>query len=770
MSANAKSATAAAAPRHRFSFYRAGGVDQVRLDTGADCLALDQLDQKLWMALSCPVKGLEFDMRTLELLDTDKDAHVRPPEILAATKWLEKVLKKPDDLLKGSDGIALANIRTDTPEGQRVLASAKHMLGGLGKAESAGITVAGAMQTADVLAKSKHNGDGAVPPDTIDDAAARKVAEEVLACHGGSADRSGKAGVDKARLEAFFADCAAFSMWARAAEADGAAKLLPLGDDTGAAAATLAAVRAKVDDYFARCRLAAFDSRAIAALNLEEKAYLEVAAKDMSIDAKEVAHFPLSKIEAGKPLPLDAGVVNPAWSGAIESFRKACVVPLLGDKKSLAESDWDALRAKFDAHGKWVAAKAGASVEKLGVKRVREILASDAKAAIEKAIADDLAVAPQIEAMTEVEKLVRLHRDFHKLLNNYVSFTEFYSRKKAIFQAGTLYLDRRSLDLCVHVNDPAKHALLAVMSKSYLAYVDCSRPGGEKMSVVCAFTAGDSDFLFVGRNGIFYDRKGRDWDATIAKIIDNPISIRQAFWSPYKKVLRWIEEQIAKRAAAADAASSARLQSAAAPVASAPPAAPAAPAAPAPKVATKFDVGVVAALGVAVGALTAALSTFLAAFLGLGPWIPLGLIGLILAISGPSMLIAWLKLRQRNLGPILDANGWAVNTLAKVNMPLGRVLTESATLPPGSTRSLTDPYAPKKPFWPKLLLILIFLGLAAAALWKTGLLHDWWKDCPIPPPAETWPHREEKKPAEAPPPPADGTKPPAEGAPAEQPK
>ncbi|HLQ38991.1 MAG TPA: hypothetical protein VK348_14370, partial [Planctomycetota bacterium] len=70
--------------QHRWSFYRAGGVDQVRLDKGADIFNLDQLDQKLWVALSCPVKGLEFDQRTLELLDTDKDAHVRPPEIIAA--------------------------------------------------------------------------------------------------------------------------------------------------------------------------------------------------------------------------------------------------------------------------------------------------------------------------------------------------------------------------------------------------------------------------------------------------------------------------------------------------------------------------------------------------------------------------------------------------------------------------------------------------------------------------------------------------------------
>ena len=76
---------------------------------------------------------------------------------------------------------------------------------------------------------------------------------------------------------------------------------------------------------------------------------------------------------------------------------------------------------------------------------------------------------------------------------------------------------------------------------------------------VAAFTDGDSDNLMAGRNGIFYDRKARDWDATITKIVDNPISIRQAFWAPYKKAARLIQEQIAKRASAADAADVTKL-------------------------------------------------------------------------------------------------------------------------------------------------------------------------------------------------------------------
>src|SRR5258708_22953623 len=80
------------------------------------------------------------------------------------------------------------------------------------------------------------------------------------------------------------------------------------------------------------------------------------------------------------------------------------------------------------------------------------------------------------------------------------------------------------------------------------------------MQIGAELSGADSDNLIIGHNGIFFDRKGRDWDATIIKIIDNPISIRQAFFAPYKKMVRMIEEQVARRAAAADAAADAQMQ------------------------------------------------------------------------------------------------------------------------------------------------------------------------------------------------------------------
>lgn len=710
---------APSAPNHRWSFYRAGGVDQVRLDTGADILNLDQLDQKLWVALSCPVKGLEIDTRTLELLDEDNDGFVRPVEILKTIRWLRNTLKNADGLAKGEDGVQLTNLRSDTPEGKLLLGSAMKLLKDLGKPEAKLVTVDDAMHVGDALAKAALNGDGIVVADALADANARAVAADIIACTGGLPDRSGGVGFDRAGLEAFYQAAADFDAWQRVAEAN-PKQILPLGADTAAAWAALEAVRGKINDYFGRCRLAAFDARALAALNREEAAYITAAAKDLDISASEMAGFPLAQIEPGKPLPLQQGT-NPAWTAKLADFQRLCA----GGKPTLNEADWAALQAKLAPYGDWLAQAKGQLVAGLGLPRVRAILAGKERAALADAIANDLAVADEVAAMTSLEKLARLHRDFSLLLHNFVNFSDFYARKGAIFQAGTLFLDRRELDLCFHVADAGKHATLAPMSRAYLAYVDCTRPGAAKMQIACAFTAGDADHLFVGRNGIFYDRKGNDWNATITKIVDNPISVRQAFWSPYKKLMRWIEEQVNKRAAEADAASTAKLQEAAATTgeAAAKGSAPAGAAAP-----KKMDIGVLAAISVAISGVTAVVGKLLEEFFGLGYLMPLGLLGVLLLISGPAMLIAWMKLRQRNLGPILDANGWAVNTLTKINIPLGGALTELPHLPAGSHRTLKDPYAEKKSPWPRIVFLVLLLAGAVYGLYYNNLLHRWLPD------------------------------------------
>lgn len=701
---------------HEWRFFRAGGFDQVRIETGADLLALAQLDQKLWVALSCPSHGIEFDAKTLALIDADNDGHVRAPEIIAAVQWAAALLKDADFLVQNADSLPLAAINDASTEGRYLLAAAQRILRSLGKSGAEAISLEDTADTAKLLSELRFNGDGVIAPKVTEDAALRAVLEDIIVCCGALPDRSGEDGVSAEIVEQFFTQAQSYAAWRQAAEADSA--IWFLGADTLAAADAYNAVRAKVEDYLTRCRMAAYDVRATLPLSRSVEDYQLLASHDLSGAAAEVAAFPLAAVGANKPLPLLEGI-NPAWISAMQALRDQVVTPLFGNKRSLTSEEWSALCAKFFALEKWLAGKPMASVEQLGIERVRSLLDGGYRASIEDLIAQDKALEAEVDAIAAVDKLLHYCRDLHSLVNNFVSFRNFYTGSgKAVFQIGTLYLDGRSCDLCVSVEDVNRHATLANLSRVCLAYCECTRQGGaEKMLIAAAFTAGDSDQLMVGRNGVFYDRKGQDWDASIVRILEHPISIRQAFWAPYKRVGKMISEQVQKLAAARSQAAEARLAQA--------------PLMPGQKPETvkpvppAFDMGkfagIFAAIGLAVGALGTAVASMLTGLLGLKWWqLPIALLALLLLVSGPAMLIAWFKLKQRNLGPILDANGWAVNARAKINIPFGTSLTGVAKLPEGADRALIDPYAEKKRVWPYYIALALIACTAAWGMWLFG--------------------------------------------------
>ncbi|MCF6236435.1 MAG: hypothetical protein L3J70_08735 [Gammaproteobacteria bacterium] len=706
---------------NRWSFLRLGGFDQVQLKDGNDLASLDKLDQKLWAALSCPTRGIEFDENTLDLIDTDGDGHIRAPEILAAVQWAVSVLKNPDDLLNNREELPLSAINTETEEGEKLLQSAKQILSNLGKADAESITAEDTSNTEEIFAGTHFNGDGIIPVEAATEEKIQTVIQNIIDCLEAEKDLSGADGISQEKTDLFFESAQAFSDWWKVAEED-AKNILPFGDKTAAAATTFEKIKNKVDDYFTRSQLAQFDETATSPLNPAQSKYESLAEIDLQASMEEIAGLPLARIKINSPLPLKEGV-NPAWANTVTQLNSDIIAPLFGEKSHLSFDEWQTISGKFSAYESWEKEKKGAEVESLGIERIREILSSNAQVAINSLIATDNELKPESDSIASVDRLVRYHRDLSVLLRNYVSFADFYNPdKKAIFQAGTLYLDGRSCDLCVHVEDIAKHSAMASSSRVYIAYCECTRPGSdEKMTIAAAFTDGDSDHLMVGRNGIFYDRDNKDWDATIVKLIEQPISIRQAFWSPYKRVAKMIGSQIEKMASSRDKAIDSKAASGITDTAAGAGKAPAA-----------FDIGkfagIFAAIGLALGALAAALAAVLSGFLGLSWWqMPLALIGVMLLISGPSMLLAWLKLRQRNLAPILDANGWAVNTRAKLNIPFGKSLTKVAELPAGAKRSMKDPFAEKKRPWKTLIVIFALLGGGGTVLWQNGTLQEWLK-------------------------------------------
>ncbi|MBR2285206.1 MAG: hypothetical protein IJ900_01610 [Paludibacteraceae bacterium] len=127
-----------------------------------------------------------------------------------------------------------------------------------------------------------------------------------------------------------------------------------------------------------------------------------------------------------------------------------------------------------------------------------------AKAEAEKANADALEAA-KAEFMP-LRKLLLLHRDFYRLLRNFVTLEDFYDSDKktvASFEAGTLIIDQRACRLCMRVQDPAKHDAQAPLSGMYLLYCNCeSKKLGKSMQIVAAVTQGEVNNLSIGKNAV----------------------------------------------------------------------------------------------------------------------------------------------------------------------------------------------------------------------------------------------------------------------------
>ena len=644
-----------------WKFASVGGTVRVNIQSGEDIRHLGELDRKLWTVLSCPTQGLEFDEKTLKYIDVDNDGKIRVDEVIKTAQWLTRVIKDADTLLEGRDVLEFSNFNEADPDGARLLSSARQILKNLGE-EKESVSVEDTADFTKIFAGTLFNGDGIITPASAGEEESLAKLIETIAGISSAIDRSGVPGITADQIEAFYTACADYKAWKEA----GTKEVFPFGDKTADALAAVEALKEKVADYFMRSKLIGFDEATSAALdvNVDKIAAIE---GNLAAAQDQIGAQPLAKPSKDGKLKLDA--VNPAWKAAIDAMKD-----LVGAPKVLDEASWNEILGKFAPYCAWVGAKKGGEVEGLGLECVEAILKEDKKAALLELIEKDKEEEANALSIEEVGKLVSLYKNFYRFLNNYVVLADFYNpEKKAIFQAGRLYIDQRSTDLCVKVAGPAPE--ISSLSGMYILYCACtSEKLGKSFNIAAVLTDGDVDGLREGKNAVFYDRDGNDYTAKVIAIVDNPISVRQAFWTPYKKVARMINDRIDKKAAEKNEKSMAGLTAATNTAADGK-----APAAP-------FDIakyaGIFAAVGMAVGLIGAALAGVVAALKGITWWQALIIIAVVLLlISGPSMFIAWRKLRRRDLGPVLNANGWAINAKALVRVKFGKTLTSLAKFP-----------------------------------------------------------------------------------------
>ena len=698
-----------------WKFSTVGGVTRVNIESGEDILHLDELDRKLWTALSCPLSHLEIDEKTMTMLDTNGDGKIHIEEVVAASKWLTSVINDPELLLTRSSVLPFSAFNTNNEDGLHLLETSKQILENLGL-EKNEISVADVSDSLAIFAKTRFNGDGIITEQSSDDEDIKALIKTIIDCMGGVTDRSGEPGIDTDKIEAFYTALADFKAWKEAGDAD-KANIFPYGDDTAVALAACMAVKDKIDDFFMRCKLASFNADSASVLDVSSAKIGEISDNNLAASVEEIATYPLARVNAEHKLPLGREI-NPAWAGAIANLKALVIDKEYPNAEYITEEQWVSMLSKFGSYNTWMGVKAGAVVEGLGYDAAVKALEENKKEALLDLVAQDKALESKSNAIDQVDKLLHLYRDFYTLLTNFVTFSDFYSpEKKAIFQAGTLYIDERACDLCIKVTDMGAQGTMAPLSNMYILYCDCtckSKPGN--MTIAAVVTDGDVGAIMAGKHAVFYDRDGLGWNATVTKIVENPISIRQAFWSPYRKMAKSVEDMINKRAAEKDAKvmadANSKIDNANVPADGQKPA----------DVKPPFDIakfaGIFAAIGLALGLVATAIGG-LFAWLGLHwyHWVILFL-AIILIISGPAMIMAWLKLRKRNLAPVLNANGWALNQRILVNTSFGATLTGVAKYPVVKTK---DPYATKAPLWKRILrwfIVIVCLGVIAYFIWR----------------------------------------------------
>ena len=699
--------------RHCWNFSRFGGVTQVILKNADDITHLHELDLKLWTVLAMPTQGIFFDPKTIALLDNDADGFIRPPEILAAADWIASQLSDLSLLMEEGDSVPLASIKDNT-----LRASARWLLDHIKKNDAQEISIADIETQKKFFDVRIPDCNAAIPVDDSDDDKLKQIINiAVASC---MANDMLADGVQQRIMQDLMTDAQVFLTWQASVKEEG---ILPLDlEHTQKAVAALSAIKEKAEDYFLRCKLTEYAPDKAVALSVDEHVFQQLATENISRSNETLNALPLAASAAGKPLPLEYSV-NPAWKAQLHTFAKDAVIPLLGQKESITEDEFTLIVQKLTPYQERLNSKPQSSASLLSLSFLQALINGEKQGEVSSLIRYALTIEKERGNLSDLEKLILLRRDFVTLLKNYISFSDFYEGKGSIFQAGVLYFDSRAADLCFELNSDARHTTLDTLSGAYLVYCDINRKGETGKKIVALFTNGDSENVVVGRNGIFYDRTGKDWNAVITKVVANPISVRQAFFMPYKQLAAMIEAQIAARAAAGEAKSADLLSKTASTVTTADKQTTAGTTAAAPTPIKKLDLGTIALIGTALGGISALIGSILQALFGLGFWVPLGLIGILLCISGPSMILASLKLRKRSIAPILEANGWAVNIRTRINIPFGTQLTKLAAIPFGSIVVPIDPFADKKNGRKALFIIfgILIVGGAVFCYLKFGL-------------------------------------------------
>ncbi|MBU3933573.1 MAG: hypothetical protein KKH11_02760 [Candidatus Omnitrophica bacterium] len=698
-------------------FKNYGGSHQLRIQDARDLEKIRVLDDAHWAATSVPISSLNCDSVFLSYVDTDQNGRIRTDELKAAQAWLFQFLAGRSRLSEDTDILNLSDIDISHPEGQKLQAAAKLILTNLNSPDAQEISLAQVRDVQSIMASSANNGDGIIPPQATTEPDLAQFIVSIIETVGPALDASGKPGVNEEQLKIFFQEAKNFLAWKAKGEipkGDNTTEVMPWGAETAQAYELVVSLEEKIEEYFTQCAMVRFDERSATQMQLRQKELEEIDFTNKSMMEERLKDAPLTLPNPKGILDLE-GMLNPLYIDRLSELKEKVLKRalggsvkklLMGSAKQLTEKQWDKVKAIFAPYRAWLESRQGAKVEKLGQDLLHTYLNGTYRQRTSELIAKDLAVADDLNQLHNLEKLVLYQRWLLELANNFVSFANLYSpQRRSLLEMGRLVIDGREMTFTMKVQDRPAHKKIAEDSCMYLLYLEVTGRQDKdiKFEIVAAVTSGSAGRLRIGKRGIFFAIDGREWDAQVVDIVENPISIWESVKAPFKQFTGFIKKQIDKFSKSRQA----KLET---------------------TIATPNASGItrdlllgggiaIAALGSAFAYITKALSQVKAVHV-LGMFV-----GLAAFILLPGIIMGFAKIRKRNMSVLLEASAWAVNVQMRLNATLGRLFTHIPRLPEGARRERRDVLVQfvrefgysslrsRKPVIVALITILIVLGL-----------------------------------------------------------
>lgn len=666
-------------------FRQYGKTFQLRIESADDLAAALELDESLWVATSAPTDVFRCDPVFIAMLDPDKSGRIHTDEMKAAIRWLLAALSDRSQLQKRTNHVPLAAIDQSTPEGTEVHKSAVYVLKTLGNADGDTVSLKQVRRFLSNLKEQPLNGDGVLVPSASDDPQTAALIQDVMATVGGASDASGVEGITGDRLAQFREEVAACVAWrARGAAAGEAGDIAvrPFGDRTEGMYALISRHADRIDHFFALCRAVRFDTRMAARVGGPESALDSLDLSQPDDVTSGLQRLPLATPNQDERLPLGEDALNPLYAEWVIQLKADVLAPVLGEVgDSLHTDQWQQVKQALQPYADYVTNQKGALVRGLSDEKLQQYQSGEAYDHVEKLIAADKAVADMVKGIREVERLVLYHQHLLRLANNFISFSELYHPPiRAMFEEGSALLDGRWFDLALRVSDVGKHSAIAKASNIFTLYLEVTHKASDShFTVAVPATAGCKGNLGVGKRGIFFDWLGREYDAVVVKVIDNPISLREALVAPFTRLWAFIMGKIEAMSGNLEK----QLQKSTGTLMQAP--AQAAPQA-APTGMAGGPAGMLVGLSLSAAAIGSAFAFITKTFAGLsGGQLIAGVLGAAALVAVPVSLIAILKLRRQDLSALLEGCGWAINARMRFDNVQRRSFTRREPYPMDAT-------------------------------------------------------------------------------------